>query len=178
LHATALEPLLDRLTCGRYAPAALILAASVATLGGAFLFQYVGGLAPCILCIYERYPYGVAIALVLLAFCLGDGRARGAALLLCALAFAIDAGISAFHVGVEQHWWEGTAACTGSVVSGAAGSLEALRQHILNAPPAARCDRIPWQLFGISLAGYNLLITLGLAVFSLHAARRAIRRGQ
>ena len=177
MHATALEPLLDRLADGRYAPAALILAASVATLGGAFLFQYVGGLAPCILCIYERYPHGVAIALSLLALGLGDGRARGAALLLCALAFAVDAGISAFHVGVEQHWWEGTAACTGSVVSGAAGSLEALRQQIMSAP-VARCDRIPWQLFGISLAGYNLLITLGLAVFSFHAARRAMRRGR
>ena len=137
-----------------------------------------GGLPLASLCIYERIPYGAAIALALLALCLGDGRARGAALLLCALAFAVDAGISVFHVGVEQHWWEGTAACTGSVVSGAAGSLEALRQQILNAPPAPRCDRIPWSLFGISLAGYNLLITLALAVFSLHAARRAMRRGQ
>ena len=107
MHATALEPLLDRSASGRYAPAAVIFAASVATLGGAFLFQYVGGLAPCILCIYERIPYGAAIALALLALCLGDGRARGAALLLCALAFAVDAGISVFHVGVEQHWWEG-----------------------------------------------------------------------
>ncbi|HYB55818.1 MAG TPA: disulfide bond formation protein B [Alphaproteobacteria bacterium] len=177
MHATARQPLLDHLASGRYAPAALVLAASVATLGGAFLFQYVGGLAPCILCIYERYPYGVAIALALIALRLRDGRARGAALLFCALAFAVDAGISAFHVGVEQHWWEGTAACTGSVVSGAAASLEALRQQIMNAP-VARCDRIPWSLFGISLVGYNLLITLALAVFSLHAARRAMRRGQ
>jgi disulfide bond formation protein DsbB len=170
----AWQSLNHRLAAGRYAPAAAILAAAAATLAGAFLFQYAGGLAPCVLCVYERYPYGVAMALALLALALGDGRARGAALALAALAFAVDAGIGVFHVGVEQHWWEGTAACTGSVVSGGVHSLEALRQQILNAP-VARCDRIPWALYGISLAGYNLLIALALAAFSLRAAWHCLR---
>ena len=148
---------------------ALILAASVATLGGAFLFQYVGGLAPCVLCIYQRYPYGVTIALSAAVLFLADGRARSALLLLCGVAFLAGAGIGVFHVGVEQHWWEGTAACTGG--SGPAGSLEALRAQIM-AAPVVRCDQVAWSLFGISMAGYNVLISLALALLSLWAARR------
>ena len=177
MPAPARQSRYDRLAAGRTAPAAVILAASAATLGGALLFQYAGGLAPCVLCVYERAPYGVAMALALLAISLGDGRARGAVLALAALAFLADAGIGVFHVGVEQHWWEGTAACTGSVVAGGVHSLEALRQQILNAP-VARCDRIPWSLFGISLAGYNVLIALALAAFALDAARRCWSRSR
>ncbi len=160
------------MTEARLSPA-LILAASVATLGGAFLFQYVDGLAPCVLCIYQRYPYGVTIALSALALFLSDGRARGALLLLCGLAFLAGAGIGVFHVGVEQHWWQGTAACTGGD-AGPAGSLEALKAQIL-AAPVVRCDQIAWSLFGISMAGYNVLISLALAAVSLAAARRALR---
>jgi len=177
LPASARPSRYARLASGRYVPAVVILAASAATLGVAFLFQYAGGFAPCVLCIYERYPYGVAMALSLLAFGLGDGRARGAVLALSALAFAVGAGIGGFHVGVERHWWEGSAACTGSVVTGGVHSLEALRQQILNAP-VARCDRIPWSLFGISLAGYNALIALALAAFALDAARRCLSRSR
>ena len=107
MPAPARQSRYARLASGRTAPAAVILAASTATLGTAFLFQYAGGFAPCVLCVYERYPYGVAMALALLAFALGDGRARGAVLALAALAFAVGAGIGCFHVGVEQHWWRG-----------------------------------------------------------------------
>jgi len=153
-------------------PAFIILAASIATLGGAFLFQHVGGLAPCVLCVYQRYPYGVAIALGLAALFTGDARLRGILLAVAALALLIDAGIAAFHVGVEQHWWEGTAACTGSA-SEPANSLEALRQQVLSSG-VVRCDQIAWSLFGISMAGYNLLIALGLALFTFIAARRAL----
>lgn len=154
---------------------ALILAASVAVLAGAFLFQYAGGLAPCVLCIYQRYPYGVAIALSALALILANGRTRGAALLACAAAFLVGAGFAVFHIGVEQHWWQGTAACTGGD-AGPAGSLEALRAQIM-AAPVVRCDQIAWSLFGISMAGYNALISSALALVSLVAARRALRRG-
>ncbi len=168
------QSLLDRLARGRHAPGALILAASAAVLGTSFLFQYVGKLQPCVLCIYQRYPYGVAIAFAALALFLADRRLRGAALSLAALAFLADAGIAAFHVGVEHHWWEGTAACTGAAGSAPAGSLAALRQQIL-AAPVVRCDSIPWSLFGISMAGYNFAIALCLALFALYAARRAWR---
>lgn len=171
------QPLLDRLASDRRAPALVIIAAACAALGGAVLFQYVGGLAPCVLCVYQRYPYGAAALLGLAALLLKERQARGMALAFAAFAFVVDAGIAAFHVGVERHWWEGTAACTGSLVSGAAGSLDALRQQILNAP-VARCDRIPWALFGLSLADYNLLIALALAAFSARAAGATFRRGE
>ncbi|HLI13808.1 MAG TPA: disulfide bond formation protein B [Alphaproteobacteria bacterium] len=152
---------------------AIVLAASIAVLGGAFLFQYIGGLAPCVLCIYQRYPYGITIALSVLALIVAEPRMRAGALALCGIAFLVGAGIGVFHVGVEQHWWEGTAACTGNVSAGT--SLEAMKAQLL-AAPIVRCDRVAWSLFGISMAGYNVLISLGLAGFSLAAARRVFRR--
>ncbi|HEY6336334.1 MAG TPA: disulfide bond formation protein B [Alphaproteobacteria bacterium] len=163
----------DRSIAAERLPLALILAASVATLGGAFLFQYVGGLAPCVLCVYERYPYGAAIALSLVGVFVRDARWRRAILALSALAFLIDAGIGVYHVGVEQHWWEGSAACTGSVSSGKAMTFEAFRQQILSTD-VARCDHIPWSLFGVSLAGYNVLISIALALFAACAARTTL----
>lgn len=169
----ALRTLFDRALAGRRLPAIVIIAASAGALGGAFLFQYVGGLAPCVLCVYQRYPYGVALALAAAAVLLVEPRPRGTLLALSALAFVVDAGIGVFHVGVEQHWWEGTAACSGSLSSGTAPSLEALRQQIL-AAPVVRCDRVPWSLFGVSLAGYNVLIAAALALFASVAARRAL----
>jgi disulfide bond formation protein DsbB len=90
-------------------------------------------------------------------------------LALSALAFLVGTGIGVFHVGVEQHWWEGTAACTGSVATGGAKTVEALRQQILSSD-VVRCDRVPWSLFGVSLAGYNVLISLALELFAAWAA--------
>jgi disulfide bond formation protein DsbB len=83
----------------------------------------------------------------------------------------VGAGIAVFHVGVEQHWWAGTAAC-GSTLS--ATSVEALRAQIL-AAPVVRCDQPAWSLLGISMAGYNALISAALAVVALIGARRAFR---
>ena len=85
------------------------------------------------------------------------------------LTLLTGAAIAAFHVGVEQHWWQGTAEC--GAVDGAADSLEALRAQILTAP-TVRCDEVPWSLFGISMAGYNFLVSLGLGAGALAAGRR------
>jgi disulfide bond formation protein DsbB len=148
----------------------LILAASVAVLGTAFAFQYWGGLAPCELCLYERYPYGATIVLSVLGLALPQGKPRSLALFASGLAFAIGCGIAIFHVGVEHHWWQGTAACTGSVELSGTLSLQELEQRIMSTPPV-RCDQIAWSLFGISMAGYNALISFGLALFSLDCAR-------
>ncbi len=146
----------------------LVLAASVGVLGTALLFQFVGGLQPCVLCIYQRWPYVVVIALAAAAlFFLGD-RGRSLALAVSGLVFLAGAGIAAFHVGVEQGWWQGTSACGGTV---SASSLEALKAQLL-AAPVVRCDEVAWSLFGISMAGYNLLLSLGLAGFSLFGAWR------
>src|SRR4029453_17182453 len=90
----------------------LILIAALASLAVAFASQYWGGLQPCVLCVYQRYPYGVAAALGLI----GLGLARHPAQLrivvaLAGIVFLADAAIAFYHVGVEQHWWQGTAEC-------------------------------------------------------------------
>jgi disulfide bond formation protein DsbB len=154
-----------------------LLVASVLILGAAFAFQLVGGLQPCELCILQRYPYAVAIGLT----GVGIGLARAGVerrllaflLALCALTFLIGAGLAAFHVGVEQKWWEGTSACVGQL-SGA-GNVEDLRERLL-AAPVVRCDEPAWSLFGISMAGYNFLLSLVLAIGSFMAARRLMTR--
>ncbi len=154
-----------------------LLAASILILGAAFAFQLIGGLQPCELCIWQRYPYAVTIGLT----GVGIGLARAGVdrkflvflLLACALTFAIGAGIGVFHVGVEHKWWEGTSACVGSIKG--AGSIEDLRERLL-AAPVVRCDEAAWSLFGISMAGYNVLLSAALAVVSLFAARRLAAR--
>jgi disulfide bond formation protein DsbB len=162
------------MTDSRLAPLLLLLA-SIAVLVAVFLFQYLGGLAPCELCLYQRYPYGATILLAALALLLPAGRATGALLLLCGFVFLAGAGIALFHVGIEQHWWQGLAACSAPANQADAHSLEALRAQIM-ATPVVRCDKIAWSLFGISMAGYNLLLSLALALFSSVAARSSLRR--
>ncbi len=148
----------------------LILAASVAVLGTAFAFQYLGGLDPCPLCIYQRYPYGVAIVLVALALALARPPLLAWLFGISALVFFAGGAIAVFHVGVEQHWWQGTAACTGTVPDGA--SLAEILAKARSAP-APRCDEIPWSFLGVSMAGYNVLASVVLGVASLGAMRRA-----
>jgi disulfide bond formation protein DsbB len=160
----------------RHAPL-LILLTSLAALAGAFAFQYIGGLEPCILCIYQRFPYGATIGLGAIALVLAHRGRRGTLpwlLGLSAIAFAGGGAIAAYHVGVEQHWWRGTAACgAGGVV---ATTIEELRRQIMDAP-IVRCDEVPWSLFGVSMAGYNAAMSAALAAFSLWAARGLARRG-
>jgi disulfide bond formation protein DsbB len=143
--------------------ALLVALASAAMLGGAYAFQYWGGYAPCVLCWWQRYAHMGVIALAALAL-LPVGTAVRALLLLAAAAAALaGAGIAGFHVGVEQHWWQGTAAC-GSTL-GPATTIEEMRQRLL-AQPVVRCDEVAWSLFGISMAGYNLVLSLALAAFA------------
>lgn len=155
----------------RFAPAVVGLA-SVMMLAGALMFQYVGGLQPCILCIYQRYPYAVAIALSLTALALA-GRKEGVPLsrllvYACGAVFLAGMVVAAFHVGVEQHWWEGTAECG---VTRAPETLEELRA-MLKVQPVVRCDQVPWSLFGISMAGYNVIVSALLAAFCAIAPGR------
>jgi disulfide bond formation protein DsbB len=150
-----------------------LLAASVLILGAAFAFQLIGGLQPCELCIWQRYPYAITIGLTGVGIGLAQvGVERKLLVLLlalCALTFLTGAGIAAFHVGVEQKWWEGTSACVGRL-SGAV-SVDDLRERLL-AAPVVRCDQPAWSLFGITMAGYNFLLSLALGVGSLLAAAK------
>jgi len=151
-------------------PLALALAAaSGALLLGALYFQYFEGLAPCPLCLYQRYAHVASLALALGA---AVAPVRVGRILLAAtgLAFIAGAGIAGFHVGVEQHWWSGLEGCTGEVPSGL--SLDELKAQLLETPPA-RCDEVPWSLFGFSMAAWNGLISAVLAMVALIVARRA-----
>ena len=151
-------------------PALLLALASAGTLGAALFFQYALGYAPCVLCIWQRWPYVGVMALAVLALLLR--RRRGAVALLLGLSGLLllaGAGVAVFHVGVEQHWWAGTAGCG---ATGSAGSLEELRAQVL-AAPVVRCDEAAWSLFGVSMAGYNVLISLALSLFAFAAARAA-----
>ena len=151
----------------------LALAASAAILGGAYAFQYIGGLEPCSLCLYQRVPYWVAIGLGLAALVLARWR-RLPGLVMGGIAavFLVGAGLALYHVGVEQQLIAGPQAC--SAGPGEATTIEALRAQLL-ARPVVRCDQVPWSLFGVSLAGYNAILSLALAAAALWATRVMIR---
>jgi disulfide bond formation protein DsbB len=149
----------------------LATGAAVAALCIAWLSQYGFGLAPCELCYWQRYGYWAAIALGVITI-LQPARTsrRTVALWLLALAFLGTAGIALFHVGVEQGWWQGSAGCVGAATTGM--SAEELEQAIINAP-IVRCDEPAWTMFGISMAGYNLVYALILAAFVARGALRS-----
>ena len=139
---------------------------SAALLAGAFGFQYIGGLAPCQLCLWQRWPHAAAILIGVLALALG-WRVLA---LFGGLAALTSAGIGMFHVGVEQKWWEGLASCTAGSIKGLS-TADLLNPNIVVAAPV-RCDEIAWQLLGVSMAGWNVILSLGLVVIWLAAARR------
>jgi len=138
-----------------------VLAASATVLGGALLSQYWGGLAPCELCLLQRWPWTAAIIISLIAITV---RRRSAALLLLGAIFAVGSALALYHVGVEKHWFAGPGACTGAAT--AADTVEALKARILGQVPV-RCDEPAWSLWGVSLAGWNLLASLVMAGFCL-----------
>jgi disulfide bond formation protein DsbB len=152
------------------AAALSVAAAGAAILGAALAFQHIGGLAPCELCYWQRYPFWVAIPAGLAAVTIDRPAARAALLALAAAALLASAGVAVFHVGVEQQWWQGTAAC--GAPRGVSASLEELRARLL-AAPVVRCDEPQWTLFGITMAGYNVVLSGGLAAVALAGARRA-----
>lgn len=135
---------------------------SLALLLGAFAFQYLGGLQPCHLCLLQRWPHAVAIALGLAILAWPK---RGLAL-LAGLAVLAGAGIAGYHVGVEQHWWAGPSSCTAP--SPGASDAGALLDQIL-ATPTVLCDSIAWSWLGISMAGWNGIVSLALAALWLRA---------
>ena len=149
-----------------------VAAAAAAALAAALISQYGFDLQPCVLCIWQRWPYVVAIVLALAAVALR--RSAMAWTVLTALAIAavlVSGGIGGFHVGVEQGWWEGTSGC-GSTSD--TDDLAALRAQIMSAP-IVRCDEVAFSLFGISMAGWNLLFALGVALVASRAMLKQIK---
>jgi len=152
----------------------VFLVASLGVLGGALFIEHVMGIRPCVLCLYQRIAPGVAAVLagVALLPMLPTVGAR-ALVALIGLAFAANAALAGYHVGVEQHWWAGTPQCGGGAAAPptVSGSLADLRAS-LDAPEIVPCDAVAWSLFGISVAGYNILISLGLAILAAWSVRQ------
>ena len=144
---------------------ALILPAAL--VGGAWIGQLGFGLVPCEMCHWQRWPHYAAIVLALLAFWVPGRVNRRALVVLAGIAIAISGLIGIYHAGVEYHWWEGHTACTGSF----GGSTADVLAQIMNAP-VVRCDAPQWTLFGISLAGFNALFSLGGAILILLLMRQ------
>ena len=138
----------------------LALGVPALLLAGAYVGEYGFDLYPCEMCWWQRWPHFAAVGLALVSTVAGPKRAWVA---LAALAILVSGAIGAFHAGVEYGWWEGITACASNVEAGG-DPLDA----IMNAP-LIRCDVAPWTLAGISLAGFNAIISTlsAVAIFAL-----------
>lgn len=152
--------------------ALLATAGSASVLLGALGSQHFGGLSPCEMCIWQRWPHAIAIALGLVALAAPRAVGRIAAA-LAGLVVLVGAGIALFHTGVERKWWEGITEC--SVGQGANLSVDDLMAQIMNAP-VVRCDEVQWDLFGLSMASWNGIASLGFVALWIAAALQA-RKG-
>ena len=139
---------------------------SAAMLAGAYGFERIGGMPPCELCLWQRWPHAAA-ALVLVLLLLT--RWRWLAWVGAAAALA-TAAIGLFHAGVEQGWWTFVSSCTSGGLSGLSGA--SLIDPTIAAPTPVRCDQIPWSMFGISMAGWNAVISIALTALWLYGTRR------
>jgi disulfide bond formation protein DsbB len=153
------------------------LLASAAMLATAHAFQSFGGLAPCTLCLQQRDVYWTAMAVAGVALIVGLTPARrrlGPAFVLVLVGvFAVGAAIAARHAGAEWKWWPGPATCSGGGGGVSAAALAALMHGAKVAAP--RCDEAAWRMLGLSMAGWNVLVSLGLAGLSLLAWLRSRR---
>ena len=152
---------------------ALATLGSAALLLGALAFEHIGGLAPCHLCLQQRTPHYLAVVIGLVAL-VALYLQRGAIARLLAAAGALaalaTAGLGAYHSGVERGWWPGPDTCSGGSDIGAMSSGDLLNQIL--AAPVIRCTDVQWELLGLSMASWNMLASLGLAVIWGLALRR------
>ena len=139
-----------------------LIAAGVgsATFAAALWFQYVDGLAPCALCIWQRYGLGVGIVGALIAALTASRAGKVTFGAIGALGFLFEAGAAVFHSGVERKLWEGLATCSGSTI-GDSFDPGALAAAAAGGKPVPRCDEIAWEFLGLSMANWNVLMALG-----------------
>jgi disulfide bond formation protein DsbB len=159
--------------------ATLAAAIAVATILGAYFFEFVLHYQPCHLCLIERIPYyvaiPVAIAVAIAAYARVSRRLLAAGLLIVALAMLIGAGLGVYHSGVEWKWWAGPTECSGPLTGfGSAGNL----LQTIETTRVIRCDEAAWRLFGLSLAGYNVLISAAVTAIALWGAAAARSMGK
>jgi disulfide bond formation protein DsbB len=158
--------------------AAVIAAGGGLVICGFFFFQYVMDLPPCPLCLEQRYAYYFSVPLAALLW-LGSGHGASRKVLLAgfgALAVALlwNAGIGVYHAGIEWKFWAGPTDCTGPLndLRGPGGLLNQLKSISV-----VRCDEAAWRFLGFSLAGWNVLVSLGLAALAAHGFRGMLIRG-
>jgi disulfide bond formation protein DsbB len=139
----------------------IALLTPLALLGGAYGFQLIGHLYPCEMCWWQRYPHFAALVPAALAFAVRPGPVRTLLVLAAGVLIAVSGAIGVFHAGVEYHWWPGITPCTSTAKLG--GSPAEVLAAIMKAP-IIRCDVAQWKLAGISLAGFNAIVSLGAAI--------------
>ena len=176
-HATSYPPHPRDRTDPALLAALAIAIVAAATLAGAWFFQLVLDIRPCPLCLEQRYAYYLAVPLGMLTALAAARDAPRAlpigGLVLLALAALGNAGLGAFHAGVESHFWQGPTECSGPV--GNLGSAGDLLQR-LDTVKVIRCDEVQWRFLGLSLAGYNVLISLLMAAIAVAGVVRSARR--
>jgi disulfide bond formation protein DsbB len=130
----------------------LALALPMALLGGALGSQYLGGLVPCEMCHWQRWPHYAALPVALAALLLAPGTRARILTIAAALLIATSGAIGVYHAGVEAGWWQGATACT---------STGAVTLDDIFAAPLTRCDEVQFRFAGISMAGWNAILSLG-----------------
>jgi disulfide bond formation protein DsbB len=159
------------------AAAAIVALVGLATIGGFFFFQFVVGLSPCPLCLEQRNAYYISVPLAALLWLgAGYGSQRKVLLigfLVIAAAMLWNTGLSTYHAGIEWKWWPGPQDCTGPM-NNVSTAKDLLNQ--LNTFSPVRCDQAAWRFLGLSLAGYDVLVSLGLAIVALWGARASFKR--
>ena len=145
---------------------------ATATIAAAWAFQLWGGYSPCPLCLQQRWPYYLTIPLALLLLWWPGPASPVFRAGLTVIGFTMlgGASLAAYHAGIEWHWWPGPQTC--AAATGLSGTLPDLSQVRI-----IRCDEAPWRFLGLSFAGWNLVISLILAVLALNAARQRTVHG-
>jgi disulfide bond formation protein DsbB len=159
--------------------AGVVVVVGLATIGGFLFFEHVMGLPPCPLCLEQRIAFYVAVPLAALLW-LGAGHGTSRKVLMLgfaaiAVAMLWNAGLGVYHSGIEWKFWPGPQDCSGQISR--FGSPEDLMKQ-LQGTALVRCDQAAWRFLGLSLAGWNVLVSLGLAVVAAWGARGAYRTRQ
>ncbi|WP_411818833.1 disulfide bond formation protein B [Hyphococcus sp. DH-69] len=156
------------------------LVASAAMIAGAHMFERIGGLLPCILCLDQREAHWTALAIsfvgLVIARLFKSKMGAAAAVGAAALVYAVSTGLAFYHTGVEYGYWPGPAICSGGAVD---LDITNLAESLDKPASGPSCEDVQWRFLGISMAGYNLLASAGLFALTLFAAlaeTRAARR--
>ena len=160
--------------CDRHLMPLIMSGIATFALGAALVAQNFFGLEPCILCIIQRYPYGIVVVLGLLGFLLSFKYKKPVSMTLglIGITFFANSIIAFYHSGVERHWWKSF--LEGCSVPNISGDMAQVLADIQSRAKAVRCDEIPWAdpIFHLSMANYNVIFCFALAVLSFVAASK------